>query len=475
MTRRATDLLFALLLGLALFGFSLTSPNIAGGDDAYRHVRFANRLITDTRAALADPWHLQYLWPKPVDVWFGYHLLLAPFTLFLPLILAAKVVGTLVWTATVFALTRLLDSLGVVWRHAWVALAIAGSGVVLYRATLMRPFLLSLLLLILAVRYTLEEKPWKLALVSALHACSYSIFFLPAMPVGLYLLVRRNRQSMVLCLACGAGLAIGVMVNPFFPENLWFALAVAYTRLGPDLARLLKVGGEVLPLSPWWLVASLPTLIVWIASIVVLARRRRAVPAEWVLLGLSLFCFAVSLRAARMFDYFSLFAVLLAAVVLAPSIGGNRERWKFGFSALLVLSAASLIPSLQTVRSAPSVDRYRGAAEFLARQPGDVVVWNTQWQQFPFLYFWNWKSHYLTGLDPTLFYNADADRYWQWRKLGDDAVTDPSTLAGIATEFGTTHILVDQQLTPKLADQLRAQPQFAEVFQSDGLKVFALR
>ncbi len=475
MSRRATDLLFAFLMGLALFALSMATPNIAGGDDAYRHVRFAHRLITDTQAALADPWHLEYLWPKPVDIWFGYHLLLAPLTLILPLVLAAKVVGTLVWTATVFALARFLDALGVAWRHAWVVLVVAGSGVVLYRAMLMRPFLLSLLLVILAIRYTLEEKPWHLALVSALHACSYSIFFLPAMPVGLYLLVRRSTRSLLLCAACGVGLAAGLVVNPFFPENAWFAWAAAYTRLGPDVARLLKVGGEVLPLSVWWLVASIPTLIVWVAAILVLAWRwrvKRPTAGEWVLLALSLFCLAVSSRAARMFDFYTPAAGLFAAVVLGPSVLQQRERWRFAFGALFLLAAASLIPSLQAVRSAPSVDRYRGAAEFLAKQP-DAVVWNTQWQQYPFLYFWNWQSRYLTGMDPTLFYNLDQKRYWEWRKFADDDAAN-APVQQLLQEFGVTHIVVDQRITPNLGAALEHAGS-RKVFEEQNLLVFQAR
>lgn len=471
----AKDLAFAVLLGLALFALAMASPNIAGGDDAYRHVQFANRLVTETQAALADPWHLEYLWPKPVDVWFGYHVLLAPFTLILPLVLAAKVVGTLVWTSTVFALSRLLDSLGVAWRHAWVVLAVAGSGVVFYRATLMRPFLLSLLLVILAIRYTLEEKPWKLAIVSAIHACSYSIFFLPAMPVGLYLLAQRSSRSLLLCLACGIGMAAGLLVNPFFPENVWFAWAAAYTRLGPDVARLLKVGGEVLPLSVWWLVASIPTLTVWSAGILVLGwrwRAKRPCSGEWVLLALSLFCLAVSLRAARMFDYFTPVAVIFAAIVLGPYVSRNRERSSFAFGALFLLAAASFIPSLQAVRSAPSVDRYRGVAQYLAKQPASVV-WNTQWQQYPFLYFWNPHSRYLTGMDPTLFYNLDQKRYWEWRKFADDDAAN-APVRKMLQEFGVTHLVVDQRVTPHLSDVLERAGS-RKVFEEQNLLVFEAR
>jgi hypothetical protein len=97
--RRYVDLTIALLLGASFFLILLGTPNIPGGDDAYRHVKMASRLVTDGRAVFADPWLLPYLWPKPVDAWFGYHVLLAPFTAVLPLILAAKVFTSLVFGA----------------------------------------------------------------------------------------------------------------------------------------------------------------------------------------------------------------------------------------------------------------------------------------------------------------------------------------------------------------------------------------
>ncbi|MEI9812101.1 MAG: hypothetical protein WDO18_05240 [Acidobacteriota bacterium] len=215
---RRLDLLVALLFGAALLAFSLASPNIAGGDDAYRHVRFANRLITDTKAAFADPWRLNFV-PARADIWFGYHLLLAPFTLVLPLIVAAKLVGVSVWTATLYALFRFLDSLQVTWRHAWGILAMTGSSIVLYRSLLMRPYLLSLLLVILAARYTLEEKSRHLTWISALHAFSYSIFFFAGLPAAVYFLIRRTGRAFTLGVLAAVGMFMGLAISPFFPAQ----------------------------------------------------------------------------------------------------------------------------------------------------------------------------------------------------------------------------------------------------------------
>ncbi len=413
-------------------------------------------------------------------MWFGYHALLAPLTAILPLIQAVKLFGAVLWAGCVYAILRLLDSAGAVWRYAWVILAVAGSGVVLYRATLVRPFLFSLLLVMLATRYVVEERALPLAAVSLVHALSYSVFFLPALPAGLYLLLRRSSRSAVLAAACIAGLFAGLAVSPFFPENLKFSLVLAYTRLGPDASQMLDIGGELRPMNPWWLAASAPVLAVWIGALAVVVlrwRRERPKPAEMLLLSMSLVSLAMSFRAARMFDFFVPAAVVFAAGVLSPFLAMYREKAIYAFGFLYLICAANLVPAYATVKSAPSVFRYQGASEFLsARAPG-AMIFNTHWEQYPFLYFWNWRSRYITGMDPTFLYLNDARRYWLWRHISDDTLpgSDSESIDDVVSrEFGASYVFVDRPLNPKLTGALRSDERMSEVYQDASISVFQM-
>src|SRR5713101_5598430 len=134
-TLRASDLLLSVTVAAAFFLLLLATPDIPGGDDAYRHVKYAYRLVRDPHGALSQPWKLLYFWPKPVDAWFGYHLLLGPLTLLFGLIASAKALGAAVYGAQTFVLLAIMKQLGVFCRKAWVVLAIAGSGMALWRAT----------------------------------------------------------------------------------------------------------------------------------------------------------------------------------------------------------------------------------------------------------------------------------------------------------------------------------------------------
>ena len=108
---------------------------------ASREIR--SRLETEGRQALVDPWRLLYFWPKPIDGWFGYHLLLAPFTVVFGMITGTKVLTSLVCAGIAYVLLEILEEIGVAWKPGWVLVATFGSGLVLYRALFARPFLLS--------------------------------------------------------------------------------------------------------------------------------------------------------------------------------------------------------------------------------------------------------------------------------------------------------------------------------------------
>ena len=163
-----------------------------------------------------DPWRLAYFWNAPVDPWFGYHLLLAPFTVVFDLITAAKLLSSIIFGLMAYVMFRLLGHVNARYPAFWVLLAMTGSSITLSRATTVRPFLLSVLLTLVAVLWTVEDKPVKLALVSLVHALSYSMFFLVAIAPVFWLLLRRDRRSVVAAL-CATLRRLGIARQSLFP------------------------------------------------------------------------------------------------------------------------------------------------------------------------------------------------------------------------------------------------------------------
>jgi hypothetical protein len=72
-------------------------------------------------------------------------------------------------------------------------------------------------------------------------------------------------------------------------------------------------------------------------------------------------------------------------------------------------------------------DQYAAAAELVAREaPPGAMLCTTDWDDFPWVYFYNVRSTYLIGLDPTYLRNRFRDAYWDWVDASNGKVPRPS-------------------------------------------------
>lgn len=478
---RAREIAISACIGALFFLLLQATPSIPGGFDAYRHVKQAWRLIHEPGAMFADPWHLAYFWPHPVDAWFGYEALLSPFTV-LGLIPAVKLFSSLIFGGIAYVLFQVLRFLDIRHRTGWVLVILTGSSVTLCRATTVRPFLLSVLLTLLAALLTLRDKPVKLLLVSSLHAVSYSMFFLAGLAPAVWLLVRRDRASLKLALASAAGIGLGLLANPYFPQNLLFDIPQAkVVQIG--LAAHVRMGGELYPVSSWWwLPASLVVAVLWIAALIL---RRRSSAASNLFFLLSIATFLGSLRVGRTADFFVPFAMLFAATVLDPYAARLRGDLRYVAALIALVCAANIFLTYRYGRMSPSVDRVRSAAEYLERKaPGELVA-NAKWDDYQYLFFLNSQSRYMIGIEPTFMYMASPRKYWLWQHMSDD---EPSTcgrevcadaertdiVAAVRDELGARYIFTEHMVNPRLEALLRSRDGVKEVFKDGGFSVFEL-
>lgn len=480
------DVAVSVLLAIGFFLILRATPDIPGGFDGYRHVKQASRLITEPHAMFADPWRLAYFWRAPVDAWFGYHVLLAPFTYFFELITATKLFSSAVFGLIAYVLFQLLRQLRASNRFVWVILAMTGSSITLSRATTLRPFLLSVLLTLLAAWWTVADQPVKLAAASLLHALSYSMFFLVGMAPAVWLLVRRDRRSAVAALACGAGIALGLLANPYFPENLRFDIVQASVVSLGQKAHV-RMGGELYPATSWlWMVSCLPVILLWIGALIVRLRswRRSAGIADLFLL-LSVATFLGTLRVVRTADFFVPFAILFAAAVLTPVLKGSRKDLAAVGLLLALPCAANVYLTHQYVLQAPSLARYRGAAAYLeANAPGELVA-DMQWNDYQLMFFLNSGNRYVIGIEPTFMYLKDSRKYWLWLHISEDeqGTCDHEFCSGgdrtdiasaLREELGARYVLMDHEANPRVESILRTKANVTEVYRDAGFSVYRI-
>jgi hypothetical protein len=94
---------------------------------------------------------------------------------------------------------------------------------------------------------------------------------------------------------------------------------------------------------------------------------------------------------------------------------------------------------LQTSKPA---ETYAGASAWLAANtPAGARVFQTDWDDFPRLFFYNTHNTYLIGLDPTYMLLYDADLYQVWVEITQGDIEKPSEL--IAQAFGARYVMSD--------------------------------
>jgi len=421
--------LLAVCLGF-LAAVQFSTPNLVG-NDGYYHIKLA-ALMGEQGLKPEFVWlPLTILNPEQfVDHHFLFHVLLIPFT-FGDLILGAK------WASVVFAASAFAALGWLLYRqkvpHAalWALSGLAVSEAFIYRMSMARAQSLSLTILILALGWLLDGQYRRLLPLGFLYVWLYDAFPLLLVACASYVAVEwllGGGLRLAPLGYAGAGIGLGLLINPYFPDNLLFI----GRHLLPKLAEAtsISVGNEWFPYDTAQLVRNSGLALLAFASGALalgLGGRRMGVgPAAalcfGLVLGLMLF------QARRFVEYFPPVAVIFAALAWSPvlrhpglaSAGGGAESvagfpdpqrsllWrKIGVAAIAVgaLTAGmwfSLEASQVSVRASRSSQRFQSAAEWLkGHSPEGARVFQTDWDDFPRLFFYNTHNTYTVGLDPT--------------------------------------------------------------------------
>jgi hypothetical protein len=109
----------------------------------------------------------------------------------------------------------------------------------------------------------------------------------------------------------------------------------------------------------------------------------------------------------------------------------------------VILSIAVSVPrAREAVSSSKPYDLYAGASAWLeSNTPAGSRVFQTDWDDFPRLFFYNTHNTYLIGLDPTYMELYDADLYALWVEITQGRAHDPAQV--ISARFNSRYIHTD--------------------------------
>ena len=453
-SRAALLVVGALLIGAVFWYLQFSTGSICCGDyDAYYHFRWSRMLWEGMRAGHFPPSFdalpLTTLNPKDyVDHHFLFHVLQIPFTFFSDFQTGAKIGTWLFACLAVFSCYWLLVRNRVSYPLVWLVAVIGSSAPFLYRMNMGKAMSVSIVLLVAGIHLFFERKYRWLLPLAFVFALAYDMFALLVAAAAMWTFVilwseRRVEWKPVLFVAVGS--LLGFVINPYFPHNfqlLYEHLLIKITA-GDFTAQ---VGSEWYPYTTWEFLGNcgvaLAAMVVGYVSFKDSARgdRQRA----FLLMLFATLLMLANMRWRRFAEYFPPFAVIFAAFAAEPLIRRARERftrreppadeenpleleaptpaarvenaraWELIFvSTAFVLLAAPLVwyarVTAQDIAGMAGPDLYKGGMEWLSKnaEPGELIF-NTDWDDFPKLFFYNPHLAYVSGLDPT--YLLDKDR-----------------------------------------------------------------
>lgn len=467
----AAGLLVIFIAALAAVQFA--TPDMPD-NDGYYHIKIA-QIMRQEGLKPDFPWlPLTILNTREYyDHHFLYHVALIPFTLG-DLRLGAK------WSAVIFAALAFLSvwwlfrSQHVPYAGLWSLGLLAVSEAFIFRMSITRAQSLSLAVLALGMYLLLANKHRWLVVLGFVYVWLYNAFPLLLLLAGVYsvaLLLAERKLDLRPVVYTGLGIGLGLLINPYFPHNIVFIFHHLFPKLTE--ATAVSVGSEWYPYNTTQILQnSLVALLAFLAGTFALGVSGRKMDTRTLFSLLMAVLFGAMLFQARRFiEYFPAGALIFAAFAWAPllarlpEVGWNFEansllpggrgrsiqvparivRWLpvavlvlvIGFGSLFTLRAAA-----ESIQGSKPYQTYASASAWLVENtPAGARVFQTDWDDFPRLFFYNTHNTYLVGLDPTYMQIYDPLLYDEWVAITRGRVERPSE--AITSRFASLYVLTD--------------------------------
>jgi len=478
------------LIGLALLlvfiafmgGIQFSTPDMPDNDGFY-HIKLAYLMRTEGLKP-AFPWlPLSILNAREFyDHHFLFHVALIPFT-FGDLRLGAKWASVIFAALAFLAVWRLLRRQRIPYAEIWALGILAVSEAFLYRMSITRAQSLSLAVLALGLGWLLEGKHRRMILLGFIYVWLYNAFPLLPAVAAVYVVavwVSERRLDLRPFIYTSLGVLAGLIINPYFPYNIVFA----YQHYMPKLLETtaVSVGNEWYPYDTGQLLGnSSIALLAFLSGALALGLtgRRADTRTTTAFLLATLFGFML-FQSRRFIEYFPPFALIFAAFAWSPVIEDLRELARKPILRALpaLILAIVLIPGLwfanrdarASIQASKPYGLYAGASAWLVgNTPPGSRVFQTDWDDFPRLFFYNTHNTYLIGLDPTYMQLYNPAMYDEWVDITQGDIAAPSR--SIAATFGATFVISDLKHGDFLR-RARNDPGLVEVYRDGEAVVY---
>ena len=466
---------------------SSTQAICCGDFDGYYHIKWSRMLWESFRNRSFPPvfsWlPLTTINPKDyVDHHLLFHVFQIPFT-FGDLRDGAKAASILFASMAVFSCYWLLLHFRIRYPLIWLLALLGCSAPFLFRLNMAKAPPLAIIFLVLGIFLLFKKMYWPLIPLAFVFALTYDMVVLLILAVCLWVIViawteRRFEWRPLVWVSVGT--VAGFVINPYFPHNLQLFYEHLRIKLTPSEFST-KVGNEWYPYDVWDFVGNsiVACVAMMVGYIAYDAGERQRAHQPLFLLLFSTVLMVMALRWKRIAEYWPPFAVMFSAFSLQPWLVGARsaftnlptdvmdelqpfldrdetavsneaenralQRTIIGAVVAIALSVAlafNVRATMTDIGSSERHDHYRAGAEWMrANVPPGEIIFNTDWDDFPRLFYYDPTHRYVSGLDPTYLFDKDPALSKLYDRITLGQEDNPGPL--IRDRFGARYVFTD--------------------------------
>jgi len=417
--------------------------------DGYYHIAYANQIKHDFLMQGFRWWNNSVF---TSDINFFYHLLLVPFT-FVNLIMGAKLSSVFFASGMVLAFFVLLKSLNIKYIWFYSILLIASSYSFLFRLMQVKAFPLAISFLFVAYMLMEKRKYLYLGILSYIFVLTYSSFPLLFLFAVLYnivqviegrILKKINMADFKLSGSVVAGLLVGMIINPYFPDILHvFYYQIAGHFLFPFLQGV--SGNEWLPFPSVITLLFAGGILLLTYTISVFGILKHALwknRSKLFFLILSTIFLLLTLKSRRFIEYAAPIIIVLFALVTS-SIKWNKNLAKTIAACVILLLACTTIFTIKFIGQTVDQKQWYNTASCAGwlenNTKKDSIVFN-YWTDFPPLFFYNQHNSYIVGADPVFLQAFDPLLSSKYFSIFSGRAVDPADL--IRNDFNANFVFL---------------------------------
>jgi len=493
--------------------------NFIGDPDGFYHAKLA-KWLAEGKLIEKLPWmQFSSLRDSFTDHHLLYHLLLAPFVSFFNPLVGVKIATVVFAVAMILTFYWFLKKFNIPWPFIFASSFLILNGLN-FRVSLVKANSLSILVIYLIVYALFKQKyilstlfaaifvwlygGWPLAiLILLVYILSYYIYkkinsnklkiFLHQ-SIELISPFKRQHRIIKISLYLLSGLAIALIVNPYWPQNIYFYyqqfLQIGVVNMGSQFT----VGSEWYGAGIKQIISSSPHIFIAgiIAFVILFFNIKKASQLTWFSFLMAFGFLILTVKSKRYVEYYMPFTLLFIAS--ASKDIKNFTDWskylKLWYSLSKKIQACLMISSLMLLimimlftydrmlnvhlSGHYNYNTFKRASQWLNDNTDkNSIVFHSDWDEWPILFYQNDHNYYIIGLDPTFMENYDPNLHKLYRDItrGDISYNISNY---IKNDFKADYIFVDRDGHDEFIKNIILDKNIEQVYQDDEAIIYKI-